>query len=121
MLVNIESPFAGRSPWRLIRAIQRYLNTRYARAALKDSLSRGEFPIASHLLYTQVLDDTEPKERILGITAGLTWNKYADLTVIYFDRGITPGMRQGIEAAKHWQRPVIYRSLYGATLNEALK
>ena len=48
-LVILESPFAG--------DVKR--NTAYARAALRDSLLRGEAPIASHLLYTQdgVLDD----------------------------------------------------------------
>ena len=47
--VILESPYAG--------DIER--NVAYARAAMRDSLLRGEAPIASHLLYTQpgVLDD----------------------------------------------------------------
>jgi hypothetical protein len=55
-LVILESPFAG--------DVER--NTLYARHALKDSLMRGEAPIASHLLYPQVLDDLIPSERQLG-------------------------------------------------------
>ena len=41
--VILESPYAG--------DIER--NVKYARMAVRDSLSRGEAPIASHLLYTQ--------------------------------------------------------------------
>src|SRR5690606_3550939 len=41
-LVILESPYAGNID----------LNIDYARAAVRDSLSRGESPIASHLLYT---------------------------------------------------------------------
>ena len=39
----------------------------YARACLRDSLLRGEAPIASHLLYTQPvasLDDSDPVRTI---------------------------------------------------------
>jgi hypothetical protein len=75
--VIIESPYAG--------DIERNVN--YARLCLKDSLSRGEAPIASHLLYTQegVLDDTIPAERSLGINAGLAWIEVADKHVFYTD------------------------------------
>lgn len=61
--VIIESPYAGDVE----------LNAQYARECLRDSLTRGEAPIASHLLYTQpgVLDDAVPRERALGIEAGL--------------------------------------------------
>lgn len=38
-----------------------------------DALDRGEAPYASHLLYTQMLDDTIPAERELGIKAGFAW------------------------------------------------
>ena len=40
-------------------------NVRYARACVRDSLLRGEAPIASHLLYTQpgVLRDNVAGER----------------------------------------------------------
>ena len=100
-LVIIESPYAGD-----VEA-----NVTYARAALADSLRRGEAPIASHLLYTQpgVLDDAVPEERRLGINAGLAWGRVADATVVYVDRGITPGMEQGIERARREGRAVVIR------------
>lgn len=85
-----------------------------------DCLRRHEAPFASHLLYTQpgVLRDSMEEERILGIAAGLAWGGWADATVVYVDRGISQGMRLGIEAAgrAHMNglppRPVEYRSLY---------
>lgn len=97
----MESPYAGD-----VEA-----NVAYARAALRDCLQRGEAPFASHLLYTQVLDDQVPAERQQGIDAGLELAKRADATVVYFDRGISRGMTYGIAAAGSAGRPVEYRSL----------
>lgn len=95
-LVILESPYAASTP-EGVRA-----NVEYARACLRDSLMRGESPIASHLLYTQpgVLDDTIPDERQGGIDAGLAWRKVAEASVVYTDRGISAGMQYGIQAAK---------------------
>ena len=45
------------------------------------ALARGEAPIASHLLYPQVLDDADPFQRQQGIAAGLAWAAVADATV----------------------------------------
>jgi hypothetical protein len=104
--IIIESPYAG-------GLLRRWLNRRYARKALRDSLMRGESPLASHLLHTQCLSDNDPHERKIGIDAGLAWGAEADATVVYADNGITPGMRLGIERAKVEGRPVEYRSLYG--------
>lgn len=105
--VIIESPYAGRWWW------QRWRNVRYARAALRDALLRGEAPLASHLLYTQagVLRDDVPAERAQGIAAGFAWRPVADATVVYIDCGISGGMRAGIADALAVGRPVQYRSL----------
>ena len=102
-LVIVESPYAGN--------IER--NELYARRCLADCFRRGEAPFASHLLYTQpgILDDGDPVERRLGITAGLAWGRVADATVVYTDHGISPGMKQGIERAKCEGRPIEYRNL----------
>ena len=100
-VVIIESPFAG----------EQEKNLKYARAALLDCLNRGEAPFASHLLYTQVLDDLKASERVLGISAGLELAKRADATVVYCDRGISSGMRLGIAEAQRVGRPVEYRKL----------
>jgi len=102
-LVIVESPYAGD-----IEA-----NVEYARAAVRDSLSRGEAPIASHLLYTQpgILKDEVPEERQWGIDAGLAWRRVADATVVYVDNGISAGMEYGIKAAKDAGLPVEFRNI----------
>lgn len=102
-LVIIESPYAG----------DIYTNVEYARACVRDSLSRGEAPIASHLLYTQpgILRDEVPSERQWGIDAGLAWRAVAQASVVYYDMGISSGMRYGIEAAEKSGIPVEFRSL----------
>lgn len=102
-LVIIESPFAGDIKGNIL----------YARMALRDSLLRGEAPIASHLLYTQegVLNDLIPAERQQGIDAGLAWGRVADLTAIYIDKGISRGMEYGIQRAISEGRKIMFRSL----------
>lgn len=102
-IVIIESPYAGD-----VEA-----NIDYARACVRDSLLRGEAPIASHLLYTQpgILDDDIPSERQQGIDAGLAWRRVAHASIVYTDRGITRGMEYGIKAATDAGLPVIYRTL----------
>lgn len=104
-LVILESPYAGK--------VER--NLRYARAALRDALGRGEAPIASHLLYTQpgVLDDDVPAERQWGIDAGLAWRRVAEATVVYTDLGVSDGMRYGVLAAEASGIPVEYRHVAG--------
>jgi hypothetical protein len=99
--VIIESPYAGE-----IAA-----NEAYARACLLDCLRRGEAPMASHLLYTQVLHDGLWADRKLGVEAGLAWGEVADATVVYGDRGISPGMKAGIRHAERCGRLVEYRRL----------
>jgi hypothetical protein len=102
-LVILESPYAGGTEE----------NVAYARACVRDCLLRGESAIASHLLYTQpgILDDAVPEERELGIRAGLAWLTVADASVVYIDRGISEGMRQGIERARSLGVPVEERCL----------
>lgn len=99
--VIIESPYAG--------DVQTHVD--YARACLLDSLGRGEAPFASHLLYTQVLDDSDPVERSVGIMAGFGWAVHAQLTAVYTDLGISAGMEAGIEHARRRGRRVEYRKL----------
>ena len=85
--VYLESPYAG--------DVER--NVRYTKRCMLDSINRGEAPFVSHLLYTQVLDDTNPEERDTGISCGNAWREGAILTVVYCDYGISKGMQIGIE------------------------
>lgn len=102
--VIIESPYAG--------DVER--NVHYARAALRDSLLRGESPIASHLIYTQpgVLDDSIPEERSLGIAAGLAWASSAQAAVFYLDHGWSAGMRAALDHHRAHRLKIEYRYLY---------
>mgnify|MGYP001596546322 CR=1 FL=1 len=107
-LVILESPYKGRS------VEEQIANINYAQACAHDSLvNHHEAPFPSHLLYTQdgILDDKIPTERQLGIDAGLSWGSKAEATVVYIDRGISPGMQYGIKNAHQSNRLVIYRAL----------
>lgn len=97
-------------------------NIRYCRAAMVDSLKRGEAPFASHLLYTQpgVLDDTLPEERKLGINAGFAWRTMWTKTVVYTDLGTSAGMVAGIKDAVDKGSEVEYRTL-GENWGDLLK
>lgn len=101
--VIIESPFAG--------DVER--NLKYLRAAMRDSLLRGEAPFASHALYTQpgVLDDADRFERELGIEAGFAWRLAAQRTAVYADHGISPGMQLGCVHAKRMGHHIQVRTI----------
>lgn len=102
--VILESPYAG-------DIIE---NLKYARECVRDSLSRGEAPIASHLLYTQdgILDDNIPEERQWGISAGLEWKSVADKHIFYIDRGISKGMEYAMNFATEKSIPMEFRNIY---------
>lgn len=100
-LAIVESPYAG-VVWR---------NELYARMCLRDSLRRGEAPFASHLLYTQVLDDTLHHERTHGLCAGFAWGEVADLRAFYLDRGFSRGMISGLRQAAQFKQPIHLRGL----------
>jgi hypothetical protein len=90
-LVIIESPYAGNVE----------LNKRYLRRCIRDCISRGESPYASHRMLPGALDDDNPDERALGIAAGHAWRRaffHTEsgvrhvLPVFYLDLGWSGGM-----------------------------
>tara|TARA_Y100001937_G_scaffold25152_1_gene36048 strand:- start:20 stop:355 length:336 start_codon:yes stop_codon:yes gene_type:complete len=101
MLVIIESPYMGN-----VKS-----NVAYARKCMSDSLLRGESPFASHLLYTQVLDDTKEIERLTGMSRAFNWYRHADLMAVYTDKGVSKGMEMGMEVAKNLGINIEYRNL----------
>ena len=102
--VILESPYSG--------DIEK--NLEYARLAIRDSLTRGEAPIASHLLYTQenILDDNIPEQRKLGIDAGLEWLKFAEKHVFYVDNGFSKGMLDALKISVENNISIEFRKLY---------
>ena len=103
MLVIIESPYMGN-----VKS-----NVAYARKCMSDSLLRGESPFASHLLYTQVLDDTKEIERLTGMSRAFNWYRHADLMAVYTDKGISAGMQKGMEVAEQLKILFLIRKLDG--------
>lgn len=100
-LTILETPYSGN--------IQ--LNLNFARACLLHSIHLGETPFASHLFYTQVLDDTIPQDRTLGMTLGFNFYHHAQLCAVYTNLGISNGMLSGIRHAESLRIPVVYRRL----------
>lgn len=100
-LVCIESPFAG----------DRERNSKYLAAAIKDCINLGEAPFAMHGFYPQFLDDNVPGERELGMNCGFNWMLSGDLVAVYYDLGISAGMREGIVFAAHHALRLEFRSL----------
>lgn len=100
-LVVMESPYTGDIP----------TNLTYARRCLRDCIARGELPFASHLLYTQVLNDAELKDRELGISLNLEMIVRCDYLVVYIDHGQSTGMLQAISFAVDLGKTIHYRYL----------
>jgi hypothetical protein len=104
-LVVIESPFGHPTK------IGMEENAAYARKCMLDSLKRGEAPYASHLLYTQCLDDLLLKERKQGMEAGFAWGAAAQHVAVYTDRGISGGMLEGIKRHQATGKTIEFRSI----------
>ena len=111
--VLLESPFSAPDRQGIVQ------NVSYAMIAARDSIARGEAPYASHLFFTQMLDDTDPYERMQGINAGLAIGRFASMTAVYDDLGVSRGMEYGIENARKAERPIEYRQLFTATMSAA--
>ncbi len=107
--VILESPYKGKN------YEDTEENVRFARLCLRDCLTRGEAPFASHLLYTQdgVLDDKIPAERNLGIEAGFAYKEVAKETVVYINRGLSRGMHLGVRKTISLGQEFEYRILSG--------
>ena len=75
-------------------------NITYARVALRHAMSEGVSAFASHLLYTQVLDDQDPVQREVGIRAGLAFGDSCDERWFYLDRGWSDGMARAKKRAE---------------------
>lgn len=101
--VVMESPYAGKTQAEVDR------NVAYARECLLDCLRKNESPLAGHLLYTQVLEETT--DRKLGLAAHLAWIECADDLIVYTDLGISPGMQEAIVLAQEHQAIIEFRKL----------
>lgn len=73
-------------------------NEMIARSLHRFAALKGFSPSCSHLLLTQkgILDDKNPAERSIGISAGLDWQDVCDELWVFTSYGISKGMRQGM-------------------------
>ncbi len=75
-------------------------------------IRKGCMPVASHLLYPQVLDDGKPEERELGTQFGLALLALCDEVWIFTDgSGLSPGMEAEEHGAKKLGKPIRYFDL----------
>ena len=76
------------------------------------AIRRGCMPIASHLLYPQMLRDNIPEERELGTVFGLALLALCDEVWIFTDGGgLSPGMAAEEHEAKRLGKPIRYYDL----------
>jgi hypothetical protein len=100
--VIIESPFKTSQiqlPDGESITIDEATNIKYALACARWCSAKGLASFASHLFYTQFLDDTDPAERELGIKSGFAWAEVANERLFFVDRGFSSGMVWGIKNA----------------------
>ena len=94
--IYVVSPYAGNIEENVAAAI------RYCRRVIEE----GHMPVASHLLYPQMLDDSDPGQRELGLAFGLALLAVCDEVWVFGE--ISSGMAREIEEAKRLGKPVKY-------------
>lgn len=114
MRVIIESPFHNDIPE------EAAANIKYARKCCLDATVRGEVPFASHLFFTQFLDDSDPKQREMGIRMGFEYWRDAELVIFYVDRGVSRGMKEALAKAIEEQKPFEIRRLSQTAINPTI-
>ena len=94
-LIYIASPYAG--------DVEK--NIEFARAACRHCMAQGNVPVAVHLLYPQMLDDSNPEERALGLELGREVLARCDELHVYGEQ-ISSGMAAEISLAWEMNIPV---------------
>jgi hypothetical protein len=113
-LIIVESPLAGH-PHGPVKGLE------FARACCADvARNYGCSVFASHLFYTQFLDDTNPTERVLGINLGLALAARADIIRYYTNFGISGGMQLSITTAAKWGKVIEFAELEGKIWDDYL-
>ena len=96
-LVYIISPYAGDIE----------TNVAFAIRCCQMAIQQGYAPIAAHLLYPQILDDQEPKERAIGLELGLDILRHCAAAWVCGTR-ISSGMEGEIQEAQQQGIPIRY-------------
>lgn len=69
-------------------------------------IDEGYMPIASHLLYPQILNDNDPEERELGLMFGLALLRTCDEVWVFGE--VSAGVAREIEEAKRLNKRLRY-------------
>ena len=77
-------------------------NVQAARTYCRRVTDEGYMPIASHLLYPQFLDDSNPEERELGLLFGLALLRLCDEVWVFGE--VSPGVEKEIAEAKQLKK-----------------
>ena len=85
-------------------------NTRSAIRYCRFAIDKGYMPIASHLLYPQILDDNNPDERKLGIIFGIKLLEKCREIWVFENLGkeLSLGMHKEVDAARSRKITVRY-------------
>ncbi len=75
-------------------------------------IDEGHMPVASHLLYPQILNDNNPEERELGLLFGLALLRNCDELWVFGE--VSPGVAREIEEAKRLKKQIRYFEEVGA-------
>lgn len=75
-------------------------------------VDEGYMPVASHLLYPQILNDNNPEERELGLLFGLSLLAVCDEVWVFGT--VSSGVAQEIEEAKRLKKQIRYFEEVGA-------
>lgn len=130
MLVIVESPYAPteeqlkeanaifniKSPDLKYDPVYKLLvnkNLEYAKQCCHWVFEQNGVPFASHLFYTQegMLDDTNQDERKKGIEAGFFIGSFAEKVCVFYDKGISKGMKLGVQKALERDQNIEFVSL----------
>lgn len=85
-------------------------NTEFAKIACHHVMEQGHAFFCPHLLYPNILNEHNPKERQLGLDMGLAMLKSCDELWV-FGKHISQGMSMEIERAKELKMPIVYQEL----------
>lgn len=81
-------------------------NVKNAVSYCRRVIEEGHMPIAAHLLYPQILNDSNPEERELGILFGMALVRLCDEVWVFGD--VSPGMAEEIREAKTMKKTLRY-------------
>lgn len=87
------------SPYRARNRKELNRNIEYAKSLTNKAVKAGLAPITPHLYLPLCLNDDNPKEREMGLSAGIELLKTCDYVIVGIHYGISEGMSREIIAA----------------------